>query len=260
MSAKTIADRAAAVLAELEALGTAQNLKIYRRHGAIGPCFGVSFANIDKLARRLKTDHPLAAALWNSGNVDAQALASKIADPAALRSAEADRWLKACPSRGNHGLLARLIARGPHAQSKARTWSRRKDELTASAGYDVLAALALEEQAPDAAFFLEELERIEREIATAKNRVRYSMNNALIAIGGRSEALRDRALAAADRIGAVEVDHGDTSCKTPAARPYIEKMWARKAARAKNKRAPAAKKRARASAAKKKATREARSE
>jgi hypothetical protein len=54
------------------------------------------------------------------------------------------------------------------------------------------------------------------------------MNNALIAIGGRNEALRKQATAAAKRVGKVDVDHGDTACKTPDAVSYIEKMWARK--------------------------------
>ena len=58
--------------------------------------------------------------------------------------------------------------------------------------------------------------------------VRYGMNNALIGIGGRSANLRRKAIAAAKRIGPVEIDHGDTDCKTPDAIPYIEKMWARK--------------------------------
>jgi hypothetical protein len=34
--------------------------------------------------------------------------------------------------------------------------------------------------------------------------------------------------AASGRIGKVHVDHGETSCKTPEAVAYIEKMWARK--------------------------------
>ena len=53
------------------------------------------------------------------------------------------------------------------------------------------------------------------------------MNQAVIMIGGRSPALRKAALASAKRIGRVEVDHGDTACRTPEAGPYIEKMWAR---------------------------------
>jgi len=52
------------------------------------------------------------------------------------------------------------------------------------------------------------------------------MSSALIAIGGRSAALRKAALAAAKRIGVVEIDHGDTACKTPDASASIEKTWA----------------------------------
>ena len=53
----------AGTLKELETLGTAQNRKIYRRHGAGGNLFGVSFANLNALKKGLKTDHALALAL-----------------------------------------------------------------------------------------------------------------------------------------------------------------------------------------------------
>ena len=54
------------------------------------------------------------------------------------------------------------------------------------------------------------------------------MNNTLIAIGTRSKGLHKNAIAAAKRIGRVEVDHGETGCKTPSAIPYMEKTWAHK--------------------------------
>ena len=73
---------------------------------------------------------------------------------------------------------------------------------------------------------------IEREIGGAQNRVRHNMNGALIALGVRSAALRKQALAAAKRIGKVEVDHGETSCKTPDAIGYIEKTVAHRKAMA----------------------------
>lgn len=47
------------------------------------------------------------------------------------------------------------------------------------------------------------------------------MNMTLIAIGLRNAPLRKLALAAARRIGKVEVAHGQTSCKTPDAAAYI---------------------------------------
>ena len=60
------------------------------------------------------------------------------------------------------------------------------------------------------------------------NRVRYSMNSALIAIGMRNATLERKAIAAARRIGPIEVDHGETGCKTPDPIPYIQRAKARK--------------------------------
>ena len=57
------------VLAELKKLGTAQNIKIYTRHGAKGPMFGVSFAHLNKFVRKHRNDHDLALALWKTKNL-----------------------------------------------------------------------------------------------------------------------------------------------------------------------------------------------
>ena len=62
------------VLQELESLGTAQNRKIYRRHGACENLYGVSFANLRKMAKQLKVDHALAQQLWTTRNHEAQLL------------------------------------------------------------------------------------------------------------------------------------------------------------------------------------------
>ncbi|HWI62452.1 MAG TPA: hypothetical protein VNT75_11475, partial [Symbiobacteriaceae bacterium] len=71
------------------------------------------------------------------------------------------------------------------------------------------------------------LGKIEREIHGAPNRKREAMNNALIAIGIYRKDLSEAAIAAAGRIGPVEIDHGDTACKTPAAAEYIRKALSR---------------------------------
>jgi hypothetical protein len=49
------------------------------------------------------------------------------------------------------------------------------------------------------------------------------MNGALISIGIYKPALRKKAIEAARRMGKVDVDHGETNCKTPDAVSYIEK-------------------------------------
>ena len=44
----------------LEAAGTAQNRKVYVRHGVAPPAFGVSYGELGKLKKRIKTDAALA--------------------------------------------------------------------------------------------------------------------------------------------------------------------------------------------------------
>ena len=56
---------------------------------------------------------------------------------------------------------------------------------------------------------------------------RDAMLHAFIAIGCRSAALRKSVTAAAKRIGKVEIDQGDTACKTPEPVPTLEKNWTR---------------------------------
>ncbi len=75
------------VLRELEALGSEQTRKTYRRHGVIEPLHGVSYGDLGKLKKRLKVNHPLALELWASGIHEARLLATMIADPARRPSA-----------------------------------------------------------------------------------------------------------------------------------------------------------------------------
>lgn len=83
---------------------------------------------------------------------------------------------------------------------------------------------------PDA-WLADRLAVIVEGIHQAPDSERYVMNNALIAIGCRSAALEKAAQAAAKTIGTVEVDHGDTSCKTPDARLALTKSWAHASAK-----------------------------
>jgi hypothetical protein len=73
---------------------------------------------------------------------------------------------------------------------------------------------------------------IEANTKSVPDAVRAAMNTAVIAIGLRSVTCRKAALAAAKRIGKIEVDHGETECKTPDAAAYILKTVAHRAAKA----------------------------
>ncbi len=213
-------------MSALEQAGSAQTRKTYARHGAPEPVFGVSFATLKTLYKRIKVDQELAQALWDTGNFDARNLAVKIADPAAISSRELDRWAATPTARMCGSYVAHLAAESPHGRAKADKWLAASDDRTRFVGWSLVAALAMIDEAAPDSWFGERLAEIEATIHSAPNAQRYAMNAALIAIGCRSAALRKAAVAAAKRIGTVEVDHGDTDCKTPVAADAIEKAWA----------------------------------
>lgn len=212
-----------AALKELESLGTAQNRKVYGRHGVRGPMFGVSYKNLGALTKKLKTNHSLALELWNSGNHDARVLATMVADPTRLDGATAERWVSNLDNYVLTDALAKLVGESPVARRKAEKWTKSKQEWIGAAGWNVMAHLAMNDTGLEDAFFAELVPRIEKGIHASPNRTRHSMNMALITIGVRNPKLRKLALAAAARIGRVEVEHGQTGCKTPDAAAYIAK-------------------------------------
>jgi 3-methyladenine DNA glycosylase AlkD len=213
----------------LEAAGSEQTRKTYRRHGAPEPMFGVSFAVLGKLQKSIRTDHALARKLWDSKNTDARHLATMVADPGAVTAEELERWIADPHSGFFCGLIARhVIGKSPHARAKALAWIKSDRLETAQAGWFVVSVTAADENIFRDDELVALLKTIESTIHAQPNRVREAMNYALIAIGVRNPTCQKAALTAAKRIGTVEVDHGDTACKTPDATAYILKAAARR--------------------------------
>ncbi|RKH06036.1 DNA alkylation repair protein [Corallococcus carmarthensis] len=218
---------------ELERLGTEQTRKTYLRHGAPQPLSGVNFGPLAVLKKRIGTDAVLARALWASGHVEARFLATMVVDAPAMPWTELDAWAKGLDWHMLADVfVTNVVLRSPHA-AKALTWTRSKSEWVGRAGWQGLAALLTK----TAVLAHEDLppwvKRIEQELPGAKNRVREAMNGALIALGATGGAVQTAALATAKRLGKVEVDQGDTACETPDAAQYIQKIQARKEAKAK---------------------------
>ena len=210
-------------LSELKTAGTAQNGKVYGRHGVMREMFGVSYAILGKLTKQIKTDHKLALGLWDSGIHDAMVLATMIADPGKLKPAVANRWLKDVDSYVLLDGFCKIVGKTDFAMKRAEVWMKSKDEWTSNVGWGVVSHLAGMLSNAQLANYID---AIEKNIHSAPNRTRYTMNGCLIAIGVQNAAIQKKAIAAATRIGKVEVDHGQTSCKTPDAASYITKTFA----------------------------------
>jgi hypothetical protein len=108
-------------------------------------------------------------------------------------------------------------------------WMNSSDEFPREMGYGIFGVRLKEDPSSVSDADAEKvLATIEREIHCSPNWARYAMNGALISIGVFKPALRKKAIEVAKRIGKVEVDHGETHCKTPDAAPYIEKASKKK--------------------------------
>ena len=213
------------VMEELKAFGSPSTRKTYARHGIVGSIFGVKHGDLHKLVRKIEIDHPLALELWHSGNFDAQILATMIMDPAQLKMKDLAELHKDVDGHALSSALSNVAQRTPVAEKMMRKWMTRKSELYTNTAWMMLAGIARE--SPDLlkkSDYADFLKTMEENIHQAPNRTRHAMNSALISIG--TYINEKSALRSAKRIGVVEVDHGDTSCKTKPAGAYIQKAAA----------------------------------
>jgi len=213
------------IVAELATLGSESIKKIFLRHGAKEPFYGVKVEDLKKIQKRIKKDHELALKLYDTGISDAMYLAGLIAEPPRMKKADLQRWAKTAswPMISEY-TVAWVAAESPHGADLAREWINSKKEGVAISGWATWSSLVsiTPDQDLDLDELVELLERVEADIHSAPDRVRYSMNCFLIAVGSYVTPLAARAKAAARKIGKVEVDMGETACKVHPALEYIE--------------------------------------
>jgi 3-methyladenine DNA glycosylase AlkD len=221
----------ASIMADLKKKGKEQTRKIYARHGmATDNMFGVSTADLKVIAKTIRGQQALACELYETGNFDAMYLAGMVADGSKMTKQQLNDWAERAV---NLQMIAEytvpwLAVENPDSRALAMQWIKSKKEHVASAGWCTYSGLLATKS--DDALHLAEIEKllgvIVKEIKSAQNRVRYTMNGFVIAVGGYVKPLSKQAKAAARQIGAVSVDVGETACSVPVASAYIEKMEA----------------------------------
>lgn len=214
------------VLKELERLGSEQIKKIYIRHGAKEPLYGVATGAMKPLAKKIGRDYALSMALYDTGNYDAAYFAGIIADPGRMTPADFEHWMESayCHMMADY-VAAVSLAETDFAEEVADRWIDSGKELYMSAGWNCYCWLL--GVRPDGFFDKEKLrgmlERVTRTIREQPNWTRYAMNGFIIAVGVSYLPLHEEAVKAAVEIGKVTVDMGKTSCKVPLATAAIQK-------------------------------------
>ena len=205
----------AEVMSWLDAARSEQIATIYARRNPKAQVLGVRFGDLDKFARKLKKQTPLALALWETGSFEARILAIRAIDPAEVTPELADRWLDQIDLPTLADEWAGVIFQTPFAGEKMEAWTARRDEFGRRAGFGLVFRFAadLDSDIPDQRL-LGYLDQIEREVHQSPNWSREMMNMVPVAIGLRSPELHGPALAAARAYSPITVFHGDkTRCK-----------------------------------------------
>lgn len=214
------------VMQELESYGDANTKKTLMKHGAQEPFFGVKVQDLKKILKKTKKNHELSLELYATGNSDAMYLAGLMADETKISKAELNNWAdKAYWYYLSEFAVPWVAAETPFAMELGLEWIESNEERIASAGWAALifyAGYAADEEI-DKERFTQLLHRVEKEVHTAPNRVRYAMNGFVIAVGSYIPSLTKIAQEVASTIGKVSVEMGGTACKVPLATEYLIK-------------------------------------
>lgn len=215
------------IVEELKKYGNEATKKVFKNHGAQEPMYGVKVGDLKKIQKKVKKDHELSIALFDTGISDAMYLASLIADEEKITKTQLKKWAK----KANWHMLSEYAVPWIAAESRygwelAQEWIASKDKKLVATGWATMSSLLSIKQDDelDLKVVKQLLKKAEKEVHEGQNRVSYAMNAYIIAVGGYIESLTEEALKTAKKVGKVKVEMAGTACKVPLADEYIEKM------------------------------------
>jgi 3-methyladenine DNA glycosylase AlkD len=210
-------------LAQLEALGSERMRKQNTKRGAGDNQFGVQRGDVRKVAKKIKTDHGLALALWETGNIDARFLSILVVEPKSLSADELDRMVRSDSFADlSDWLISYVGKQHPDKETLRRRWMTDDDPMAARAGWNLTAERIA--SSPDGIDVAALLDRIESEMAGAAPAVQWTMNSSLAQIGIHFPELRARALAIGERLGIYRDYPVSKGCTSPFAPIWIKYM------------------------------------
>jgi len=179
----------------------------------------VKLGDIRAMAKKIKTDHELALKLWDTGNVEAQLLATLVIKPRSLSADELDKLTRSTTCAQVADWLNSYVVT-EHAEKEAlrEKWMKAKDRWAARAGWHFTASRV--NKGGDGVDVPALLDRIEKQMPD----VRWTMNNTLAAIGIHHPELRKRAVAIGEKIGLYRDWPVSKGCTPPYVPVWVEAM------------------------------------
>lgn len=211
------------VMAQLEALGDEKVRKRNAKRGAGENQFGANLGDIKKLAKKLKRDHELGQALWATGNIDAQFLATLLVKPDQLSADELDAMVREGTfDRVADWLNSYVVKLHPDKEALRERWMTDPDPMAARAGWNLTAGRVVKQ--PEGLDLDALLDRLEAEMGDAPPAAQWTMNFALVEIGIHFPKHRKRALAIGEQLGVFRDYPTSKGCTSPFAPIWINAM------------------------------------
>lgn len=220
MSEMTVAD----CLSELAAL---EEPKMRAANEKRGDRHGMNLSRLRALAKRVKTDQPLAQELWATGETSARLLALLICTPRAFTADELDAMLRETDEpKINDWFVNYVVKKSPLGEELRLRWFDDADPTVAAAAWS-LTTVRVQKDA--GGLDLEHLlDLIERDLRDAPKRLQWSMNETLANIGIFHPQLRQRALEIGERLQVLADYPTAPGCTSPFAPAWIGEIVRRR--------------------------------
>jgi len=213
-------------LAQLEALGNDKVRAQNSKNGAGDNQFGVRLGDIRKLAAKIKTNHALAIALWETGNIDARLLAILLINPKNLSGDELDRMVRSVGfAQVADWLNSYVVRKYPDKETLRQRWMADDDPWAARAGWSLTSERIGKN--PEGLDLPALLDRIESEMGDAAPEAQWTMNFCLAGIGIHFPRYRKRAIAIGETLGIYRDYPVSKGCTSPFAPIWIKEMVSR---------------------------------
>ena len=215
--------KAKEVLAGLEALGSEKVRAQNAKKGAGENQFGVRMGDIRKIAKKLKTNHPLALELWATGNVEARLVAILTMKPKELSTDELDAMVRSVTFEWVADWLNSYIVKNhPERETLRQKWMQDPDPMAARAGWNLTKIRVV--NSPEGLNIPALLDRIEAEMGTASPIAQWTMNFVLAETGIHHPEYRERAIAIGEKLGVYRDYPVSKGCTSPFAPIWIAEM------------------------------------
>ena len=214
------------VMAELAALEDPKMRAVNERHG---DDHGVNLTKLRGVAKSLKTQHDLAGQLWETEDTAARLVALLICKPKQYTAPQLDAMLRSARIPKVHDWLVNYVVKNnPHVEELRTAWFDDPDPVVASAGWALTSDRVA--KSPEGLDLTDLLDLVEAHMKSAPDRLQWSMNECLAAIGINHPEHRARAIDIGERLEVLKDYPTPPNCTSPFAPIWITEIVRRRTA------------------------------